>query len=58
MDGWVIIKFEKLPWDHVMYIKSGLVSDEDTLSTSFDRYDPKEVSQCMYCDVRPRKKFS
>ena len=40
-----------------MHNKSGLVHHQTMLNISFERYDPKETSQCICSDLQQPKKF-
>ena len=57
MEYWVIIKFDKWPSNDVMHNKSWLVHHETMLSISFERYDPKQASQCMCGYMQQPKNF-
>ena len=57
MEYWVIIKFDKWPSYDVMHNKSGLVHHQAMLNISFERYDPKQTSQCICSDVQQPKNF-
>ena len=57
IEYWVIIKFDKWPSYDVMQHKSGLVHHETMLSISFERYDPKQTSQCICSDAQQPKNF-